>query len=178
MGTPEPKDLFASLYTQDACEIVEDVTRRFQPSETRILDVGAGWGKYKMLLREYEMDAVEIWEPYVLDNDLWSTYEKVYVDDVCNLEPRVFDDYDVVIFGDVLEHIERDKAKCLLLEVVGRVKEVYVAVPYQYPQGMVEGNEYERHIQDDLTPALMTSAYPMLKRLFERDGKAVYVKCV
>lgn len=176
MATPEPKNLLASLYTQDACEIVENLTHRFQAGHTRILDVGAGWGKYKMLLREYEMDAVEIWEPYVLENNLWSMYEKVYVDDVCSLEPRVFDDYDVVIFGDVLEHIERDKARRLLLDLVGRVKEVYVAVPYRYPQGVVDGNEYEIHLQDDLTPRLMTSAYPMLKRLFERDGKAVYIK--
>lgn len=176
MATPERKDYPASLYTYDACQIVEDVTHRFPAGETRILDVGAGWGKYKMLLAEYEMDAVEIWEPYVLENDLWSMYNTVYVQDVCDLEPRVFDDYDVVIFGDVLEHIERDKARYLLLDLVGRVKEVYVAVPFQYPQGEVDGNTYEIHLQDDLTPELMTSAYPMLKLLARRDGKAVYVK--
>lgn len=138
-----------------------------------ILDVGAGWGKYGLLLRpDYIVDACEIWEPYVEPNYLKLIYRNVYVSDICDL---TFDHYDAIIFGDVFEHIERAKAQAMLDIVRAKCTEVYVVVPYLYPQGPFDGNPYEEHLQDDLTPEIMMTSYPMLRLHSEGEGKGLYL---
>lgn len=143
----------------------ELISMRYSP-DTRILDVGAGQGKYRALLPEYEyVYAVEVFEPYVRDNQLEKLYHKVYTQDV-----REFADaygYSlltgmVVIMGDVLEHLTRDEAQHVLHEFRRYVQEIIVVVPYEYPQGEEDGNVHQEHLQDDLTVELMAKAYPEL----------------
>lgn len=172
MATPKNANWHEALHSFDANLITADISARFSRTST-ILDVGAGWGKYGQLLREYSLDACEIWEPYVYDNNLWSLYETVYVQDICDLN---FEWYDVVIFGDVLEHIERSRAVALLTDIYSKAGEIYVGLPFEYPQGEVDGNPYEEHKQDDLTPELMGQEYPMLELMGTDGKKAVYVK--
>jgi predicted TPR repeat methyltransferase len=82
------------------------------PTPKRILDVGCGYGKYSVLLREYLdpdpiVDGVEAWEPYVKNHGLKKLYSTLYVSDVLDLSQEVLDKYDMVMMGDVIEHIER-----------------------------------------------------------------------
>jgi hypothetical protein len=145
----------------------ELVTRSHDPERTTILDVGAGQGKYRVLLPEYpSVDAVEVWESTVTTERLDDLYRSVFIVDVRDF---VHSDrwhelrYDVVIFGDVLEHLEREDAKDVLERVYDRCDDVVVVVPYRYEQGAENGNEYQRHLQPDLTPELMMAAYPDLR---------------
>jgi 2-polyprenyl-3-methyl-5-hydroxy-6-metoxy-1,4-benzoquinol methylase len=81
-----------------------------------ILDVGAGIGTYSGLLREkgyINIDCVEAFETYVTDYNLIEKYNKVYVGDVTNVDID-FEKYDLIIFGDVLEHINLLDAQNLL----------------------------------------------------------------
>lgn len=137
--------------------------------DTRVLDVGAGQGKYRELLGTYpDVDACEIFEPYVDEHNLRSTYRKVHVCDVYDLvrTDRWDDrDYDLVIMGDVLEHLPRDRARYVVDRVLDVDADVIVIVPYQYPQDEEHGNVYQRHVQDDLTPELVAIAYPSLRLL-------------
>jgi hypothetical protein len=135
--------------------------------DDRILDVGAGQGKYRELLPTYpNVDACEVWEPYVDEHDLRSTYRDVHVCDVYELvRSNWWDDrhYDLVIMGDVLEHIPRGKARYVVSRIIDAHADTVVIVPFEYPQDEEDGNVYQRHVQDDLTPELMATEYPKLQ---------------
>lgn len=155
------------------------------PNETTVLDVGAGWGKYRELLPEYaKMDAVEVWRPTVDDEDLRVRYRNVFATDVYELvrSPGWLESYyDVVILGDVLEHLTRERAQTTLSRVRERCDDVIVVLPYLYAQDEEDGNPYQVHRQDDLTPELVAAEYPELRLVAVetrdwRPFKGLYVR--
>ncbi len=103
----------------DLCSLVETTGAQ------RVLDVGPGYGKYGVLLREYAhvrtVDAVEAWEPYITSFGLRGIYSQVYSGDVCDLSDEVLGLYDCVFMGDVIEHIQKDRALRLLDRIPGWV---------------------------------------------------------
>ena len=151
----KPKDIYPALYDQAGVEVFYDVRKSFNQGAT-ILDVGAGWGKYQKLFPDFVVDACEIWPPY--KEELKKNYRKVFIKDVCDLK---FGFYDIIIMGDVFEHIEVERAKKLLEYIYHRCQQLYVVVPFLYEQGEVGGNPYEIHLQDDLTPSVMAKRYPL-----------------
>ncbi len=173
MGTPTtPEATHDALFDLGGLTVSEDIRKNFSPQNTTILDVGAGWGKYRRLLPEYKMDAVEIWEPYIQEEKLEKQYGKVFCTDICDFNKA---NYDVIILGDVLEHIERDRAVPLIKRLKKSCKQLYVVVPYNYPQNEVHGNKYEVHLQDDLTDESVKQYYGL--KLMARDEiKGVYKK--
>lgn len=116
-----------------------------QVEHRRVLDVGPGHGKAAVLLREYlrpsvqVVDAVEAWEPYVGLFGLTRLYGRVYVGDVTSeywkLGSLTVDargqlgQYDVVLLGDVIEHIPMEPALALLHRIPGRV---VICTPVDY----------------------------------------------
>lgn len=146
--------------TQVRDHIVNIVT----PSH-KILDVGAGSGTYANLLAplNYNLYALEIYQPYLTQFALATMYVNVDVGDICTYD---YSQYDYIIMGDVLEHIAVAPAQKLIKEMTAAGKKCLVGVPYMYPQGAVNGNQYEEHLQPDLTPDLMQERYPELKVLF------------
>lgn len=176
MGSPGEQDRDAARNDWAGLAVREYITMRYPP-ETYILDVGAGWGKYRDLLPEYpKMDACEVWGPYVAEELLSSRYKTLWHCDVLDMLddlPR----FDLVIFGDVLEHLKRPDAQ----RVIRTCRNAVVVVPFRYPQGEEEGNPYEYHWQADLTPQLMMQLYPdlQLKDIEWRGNrpfKGLYVK--
>lgn len=169
MGTPSNK--------RDACAdigglLVSSHIRHHYPVSSCILDVGAGWGKYRHILPEYPMDACEIWQPYIDEEELEKLYERVFVKDICDLE---FSWYDIIILGDVFEHISKDKALELLMRLKEQCTQLYVVIPYLYHQEEVDGNPYEAHQQPELTDEIMKEYYE-LTLLGRDDKKGVYIK--
>jgi hypothetical protein len=154
------------IYDWAGHRVREMITMKYPP-DTRILDVGAGQGKYRVLLSEYEyVYAVEVFEPYVEDNRLRDLYFNVFVEDirdfVDNHGPSFICDL-VVVMGDVLEHLTRDDAREVLAKLrQHNAEEIIVVVPYEYPQGEEDGNVHQEHLQDDLTVELMAREYPEL----------------
>lgn len=132
------------------------------PLDASILDVGAGDGKWRYPLRKYlAMDAVEIYEPHMR----WLTgYRKAYCADIRYLK---YDWYDLIIFGDVIEHLNVPDAQAVLEYAKPRCRDMIVAVPWMYPQDAIYGNPYEIHIQDDLTPERFAARYPGLEVLID-----------
>jgi SAM-dependent methyltransferase len=135
------------------------------PSTTRVLDVGAGEGTYHTLLGDYfpAFDAVEIHEPYIGEYKLKDKYREVFHASAVDFDG--YDNYDLVIFGDVLEHISVADTQAILAKCKN-VKEVLIAVPYESKQGAWHGVESERHIQEDLTPELFDSRYPGFRTIY------------
>jgi 2-polyprenyl-3-methyl-5-hydroxy-6-metoxy-1,4-benzoquinol methylase len=76
-----------------------------------ILDIGAGSGTYADALKNAgyskTIDAVEVWPQYIEKYYLKKKYRNVFHQDV---RTRTDFDYDVVIFGDILEHMTKEEA--------------------------------------------------------------------
>ena len=141
---------------------------------TKFLDVGPGYGTYGNLLKpEFtNVYAVEIWEKYINQFNLKQIYKEVYLGNILDFN---FSEYDYLIIGDVLEHIEVDSAKLLLKKIEIQNKKCLVAVPYLYPQGEHEGNIYETHHQPDLTHEIFLERYPNMKCFIRNDKYGYYI---
>jgi hypothetical protein len=131
-------------------ETIDYIVKKYNKS-SKILDIGAGIGTYSDLLRPKgftNIDCVEVFEQYVIDYRLNEKYNNVFVGDVVKLEIN-FNDYDLIIFGDVLEHIEVESSKNLLNKLLKQ--NLIVAIPFESEQGEHFGNSHEIHLQPDLT---------------------------
>lgn len=144
-------------------------------SDAIILDVGAGEGTYYNLLHDIykNIDAVEVFKPNIDNYKLEEKYNKVYYSDIKDLK---YDYYDLIIFGDIIEHLEIKEAQKVLEYADKHCKEMIVAVPYELEQGIAEDNIYEIHKQADLTPKIVLERYPMLKLLYKNDLYGYYIK--
>jgi SAM-dependent methyltransferase len=131
---------------------------------TSILDVGCGAGTYADLVRGAGMTAqligIEVWEPYVKRVALTARYDHLIVADVRELDP--LPPADVVILGDVLEHMtDRDAVRVWTRARRAARKAVFLSVPIvHYPQGAEEGNPFEEHIVDNYTHDRVLATFP------------------
>lgn len=129
-----------------------------------VLDVGAGAGNWVDALRDAGfagiVDAVEVWKPYVEQYRLRERYQSVYTFDIRVAPPMWFGFYDVVIFGDVLEHMSKSEAMDLWRRAIMATNAV-IAIPIiHYCQGALNGNPYEVHVKDDWTHTEVLASFP------------------
>lgn len=164
----------ATSYGYFKYEIREWIINNFDKN-IKILDVGPGCGTYYNLLNDKfkNIDAVEIHEPNITDYKLKEKYKNVFN---CNIVDFEYEHYDLIIFGDVLEHLTIEEAQKVLNYAFERCDELIVAVPYCYKQGPHPENKYEEHIQDDLTKENIKQRYPMLKLLYGNNSYGYYIK--
>jgi hypothetical protein len=132
---------------------------------TSMLDVGAGSGTYGHVFAQHLPDverfAVEAWEPHLNDFGLRDLYNNVY-----NIDVRQHDDfaYDIVIFGDILEHMTKEEALAVWDKVSKQAKYALIAIPIiHYPQGALYGNPFEVHVKDDWTHEEVLSTFPEIE---------------
>jgi SAM-dependent methyltransferase len=118
----------------------------------RMLDIGCGSGTYAKMFPEAHWTGVEVWEPYIEEFKLKDLYQQLILADVTDVKLKEFGHFDVAILGDVLEHMEKDKAKFLLGFIKSIADTVIVSIPIgHYPQDEYNGNPYEKHITDNWT---------------------------
>ena len=152
-------------------EVVEWVKRSFEKGST-CLDVGCGSGIWGDLLGDYlKMDGVEVFFPYIKPLLDKGRYDVIFHFDIADLD---YDHYDLVIFGDVIEHMEVDKAQAVLEYAKHHSDDHVVAVPWLYEQGELNGNVYETHLQPDLTPDVFEERYPGYSPLWMGPNYAYY----
>jgi len=142
----------------------------------KILDVGPGIGTYSNLLRSYgyRMDCIEIYERWIKKYKLKEKYDNVFHGNILDLNLKKLD-YNFIILGDVLEHINVDNAQTLIKDIVSNGIDCLVAVPYEMEQGEWHGNVYEAHLQPDLTPEIMKQRYPELTLIMSNNRCGYYV---
>lgn len=129
---------------------------------SKVLDVGPGSGNYSDLLHnrgEYEfypgaalpnieMVAVEIFPNYIDFFNLHSKYSSIIISDIYDVNWEELGWFDVVIFGDVLEHMEESRGREVIAKAVKYAGAVIISLPIiDYPQGSSYGNEHEAHIE-------------------------------
>lgn len=133
------------------------------PTDAEILDVGACDGKWADMLPEYYfMDAVEAFWPNA--GRLRDKYRNVYAKNIINL---YYPHYDLIIFGDIIEHLTVEEAQQVIAYAKTRCKDMIVSVPWLYPQGELYGNPYEVHKQPDLTMEIFNERYPGFTPIIE-----------
>lgn len=113
----------------------------------KVLDVGIGYGKYGLLVREYldnkveRLDGVEVFEPYIT-NIQRAIYDNIYITDIRDFEPPV--EYDLILLADVIEHMTKEEGIALLKRLPGNK---IVATPNGFiEQEASNGNVHERHL--------------------------------
>lgn len=119
--------------------IILDLIKKYKPYS--ILDLGIGKGDYGKAVIEMclckKIDGVEIWD---WRNPQWKFYQYVFY---AKIQEFDFSNrtYDLYLFIDVLEHLEKEEA----LEVLRKVpKTMIICIPVNYPQE-IEGLPYETH---------------------------------
>ena len=123
---PESVDIMDNL--------VEDFIRVEGIKHRRFLDVGAGTGKYGKLIRKHSssatLEAVEIDSEYIVNYRLADIYAGVYNVDVEKFITQHVDSaWDVIIMGDVIEHLRKSVGVDLLNFFVYRTKWIVVVFP-------------------------------------------------
>jgi len=139
-------------------DLVMDMT----PRPRKVLDVGFGFGKWGLLLREYleyfgqsgkpadsrtvVIDGVEVFPPYI-GRIQRAIYDSIYEGDIVVILPRIASDsYDLVMLIDVLEHFDKSQGSNVLKECQRVGKAVIVSTPSGwFAQGAAYGNPYEVH---------------------------------
>ena len=160
-----------SYYKEDVSNYLREKFDR----DATVLDVGAGEGTYYKYLGDYfkNMEAVEVFKPNIDKYGLRNMYKAVWN---CDIKDFEYNFYDIIIFGDVIEHLDVEEAQKVLKYAYDRCKEMVVAIPYELEQGICENNEYEIHKQPDLTVEIMKERYPYLKCLYRNSEYGYYVK--
>ena len=130
-------------------------------SPVDVLDIGPGVGTYAKLLagpQVASLTAIEIFAPYVTTYRLADYYDEVIVGDA---RTTPFPDTDIVILGDVAEHMSEQDALALWAKSAEAARRsVYLSIPIvHYPQGHIEGNGHETHVVDDWNHERVLAAF-------------------
>lgn len=110
----------------------------------RVLDVGAGWGKFGVLAREYggaeQVDAVDVQPPR------FPVYDRVFLGDIRDLG-RVLpaERWDLALFVDVIEHLEKEAGHDVLGQLLRRCDRVLVTTPWGFRPQEIPGQPFETH---------------------------------
>jgi 2-polyprenyl-3-methyl-5-hydroxy-6-metoxy-1,4-benzoquinol methylase len=142
--------------------------------EALILDVGPGegiWARLLALQNYHNIDCVEIWGPYVEEFGLNYLYNTVLIADVRYV--RLTEKYELIILGDVLEHLTPVDGRAVLDYLKQHSKLILISVPWQYEQGGTQ-NPFERHLQSDLSSGMMKERYEDAEPLWMGDRIGVY----
>lgn len=123
-----------------------------QPDIRRIVDVGCGSGTYRNLLgNRYHYVGIEIFPKYIEMFKLLDIYDEVLIGDIYDFSTGVIEgglpDGDLIIFGDVLEHLQKEKALKTLEKSFEKYKHIVVSIPIDGRDGAIHyGNPHEAHI--------------------------------
>lgn len=153
----------------------EELMMLLQP-ET-VLDVGPGAGAYGQIAQRIPsvkaIEAVEVWEYYIAEYSLNTIYSKIHIGDV--RDHNNFK-YDLVIFGDVLEHMSRADALRVYTAALKQAKNVLFSIPIIHvPQGPYAGNPYEEHVEDDWKHEEILEFFPGIKEFRQYRVTGMYL---
>ncbi|HJY63014.1 MAG TPA: class I SAM-dependent methyltransferase [Ignavibacteria bacterium] len=133
--------------------------RKLNPES--ILDVGIGFGRWGILFREFLeiwdaakyngeweriIDGVEIFPGYIKPyHDYF--YDTIYINDALNFMKSLEREYDLINFGDVIEHLEKEKGEELINIALAKSKYVLINIPIgpHWQQDETEINPHEAH---------------------------------
>ena len=146
-----------------------------------ILDVGCGEGTYPNLFKNNGLFAdskifgIEAWTPYISTYNLEEKYYKIFNEDVRNFDWNQVENLDLVIFGDVLEHMSKDESQQLVNAALSKTKYIIISIPIKHmPQDAVGGNPFEIHVKDNWTHQEVLVSFPNIIKFGTTKKIGVY----
>ena len=127
-----------------------------------VIDVGAGAGLYEDYMRRWgfrssiNLAGIEVWPEYIKEFNLEERYDEIICEEAqifdFNWYKKINECIDLVIFGDVLEHMSVADAVNIWNEAGEFSYHRLLAIPtVYYPQGHIHNNPYEVHVKEDWT---------------------------
>jgi len=173
---------YSSIHGKDWLRRTLEATQ--VPPPHTVIDVGPGAGSYLDLLNgiwpEAKFIGIEVYSTYVSQFNLKDRYDDIIIADIRHLDFGTVPAGALWVFGDVLEHMDRGDAEIVLNKALGVAdawaRGVVISVPLgEYPQGAVDGNEYEAHV-DTYLPGDINRMFPWAKvHSLEDNGIGVYL---
>ena len=135
-------------------QLTHCLNKIIQTQPKSVLDVGCGFGKWGYLCREYldvfpgrpfpdqwttRIDGIEFFEPYIMEHQRF-LYSNIMIGDVRDLCKEI-DEYDLIIAGDVIEHMFKDEAEQVLETLYSRAKKLLI-VNIPLGEGWIHPEEY------------------------------------
>tara|TARA_Y100000389_G_scaffold204994_1_gene261750 strand:- start:13279 stop:13908 length:630 start_codon:yes stop_codon:yes gene_type:complete len=158
-------------------QTIEYITKYIN-TESNIIDIGAGAGTYYNRLYPLgykNIDAVEVFEEYILKFNLKDKYNNVFYQNVISLDIDL-KKYQLAIFGDIIEHMSYVDAITTLSKFNNDCEDVIVGVPFNAEQEAEFDNQYEIHIQYDLSNEKFLSLYRDFDIYCLRYDYGIYIK--
>jgi hypothetical protein len=155
-------------------ETISFIEKTCPDKNSKILDVGPGRGIYNKLLKEKgyrDIDAVEIYGPYIEAFELKKIYRNVFHSNVVGFE---YGHYDIVIMGDVVEHLHVEPAQRVVAYAQQHSGLILIAVPYLLAQVGSQLDGSGDHRQPDLTREIFLERYPGFKLLIDNNKLGVF----
>ncbi|MFI5372213.1 MAG: class I SAM-dependent methyltransferase [Candidatus Eisenbacteria bacterium] len=111
-----------------------------------VLDVGAGYGKFGVLVREYapieRVDGLDVGPPR------YAGYDHFWIGDARELDTVLPEDapvYDLALFLEVIEHLDKKDAFRVLDALTRRARKVLVTTPLGFRRQQFDELPYETH---------------------------------
>lgn len=128
--------------------ILQDHVVNLKPNS--ILDIGAGSGKNGKLIKQTgytgKLDCLEPTAKYISEFNLTDIYNTVYPYNISKFVDEVYKfEYDLVVCGDVLEHLFRSQVIDYIDYFLYKCKWMIVIWPNNMPQDDYGNNPYEIH---------------------------------
>lgn len=137
-----------------------ELVRKLNPYS--ILDVGIGFGRWGILFREFleiwndnnyegkwkrTIDGIEIFKDYIKDYHRYF-YNNIYIEDALTHIREMKSKYDLINFGDVIEHFTKENGKELIDSSLKKAKYVLINIPLGkgWEQEGTKENPHERHL--------------------------------
>jgi len=159
----------------------EDWFKEFKPKT--VLDVGTGVGTYGKIIKRIDsncyIEGVEVYTPYIEMYQLNMIYAKIHNIEIKKLVADNY--YDLIIFGDVLEHMTKEDAIGIINWFKKFAKFIFISIPIRYvprewsrgyaqPPREYKENIWEKHLhnwsyedfQKEFGPFLWQSLYKIV----------------
>jgi hypothetical protein len=184
---PQPPPRRSSVGTSNWQQIPFCIEAMLAVSPMRVLDVGIGFGRWGILVREFceewkgrthrenwavHLEGIEAY-PRNVEEYHHLFYDWVHVGDAADIVGGMQERWGLVIFGDVLEHLEKDAATRLLDRALDLSDYALVNIPLGdgWERGEMDGNPWERHRSSWTLPELLERR-PVRHALFrEYNGR-------
>ncbi len=136
-----------------------ELIRKLDP--VSILDVGVGFGRWGILFREFlevwdngryngnwqrVIDGVEIFPGYIKEYHKYF-YDEIYIVNALDFLNDTHNVYDLINFGDVIEHFPKEEGEMLIELALKKGKYVLINIPIgkHWAQDGSDDNPYEEH---------------------------------